>query len=826
MSGAQRRKLRAALGLAGAGALLAALAGPAFAAPLPAATPLHVTVTLRPRDPAALAGYAQAVSTPGSSAYLHYLTPAQFARRFGPTPVQIARVRRSLRAHGLDPGPTAAGGLSIPLRATAGRLEHGLSVSLHTRSLPGRRTAIAATATPSLGRGTAGVVQSVLGLNTTSAPHPLLARAPVRVPPLVRAPRSALARSPHVATGGPQPCSSASSTAAGQNAHTADQIASAYDFSGLYGAGDVGSGVTVAIYELEPNLPSDIAAYQACYGTHVPVSYVPVDGGVGSGPGSGEAALDIEELIGMAPGASVIVYQGPNSASASPGSGPYDTFAAMISQDRARVISVSWGECEPILGEADASAEATLFQQAAVQGQTIVAASGDEGSEDCDDGSVTADTELAVDDPASQPFVTGVGGTTLQSLGPRPTESVWNAGGDIADSLVAAQPGAGGGGISSLWPMPRDQLDASPLLGVLSAGHTGAQCDDPGGYCREVPDVAADADPTTGYVIYWSGGSLGQPAGWQSIGGTSAAVPVWVALMALADASKGCVARPLGFAGPALYRAAGDSYPGNFNDVRSGNNDFTASNGDAYAAHAGYDETSGLGSPNAAPLAAALCADTLSLINPGTLRLTEHASVSTRLRANDPRGVSVGYGATGLPPGLSLAQTSGRMTGHPRRTGSFVVHETAQDEQGSTASTAFAITVGPAPRLSHVFASGLTGRRPSVGFTLTAGHGSPVFTQLKVALPTGMKVTSGRGVSLKARGVHRPGFRAHVSHGVLQISLRHSLSQVTVTVTRPGLRIASGHQPRVRRRTTPKLSVSVLDAGSGTTALSARLGRG
>jgi hypothetical protein len=81
-------------------------------------------------------------------------------------------------------------------------------------------------------------------------------------------------------------------------------------------------------------------------------------------------------------------------------------------------------------------------------------------------------------------------------------------------------------------------------------------------------------------------------------------------------------------------------------------------------------------------------------------------------------------------------------------------------------------------------------------------------------------------VSLKARGVHRPGFRAHVSHGVLQISLRHSLSQVTVTVTRPGLRIASGHQPRVRRRTTPKLSVSVLDAGSGTTALSARLGRG
>ncbi len=443
MSGVPPRPLRLALGLAGAVALLAALAGPAAAAPLSAATRLHVTVTLRPRDPAALAAYAQAVSTPGSASYLHYLTPGQFARRFGATPAQIARVRRSLRAHGLNAGPTAAGGLSIPLEATAGRLEHGLSVSLHTRSLPGRRTAIAASAAPSLGPGAAGVVQSVLGLNTTSAPHPLLARAPVRVPPLLRAPR--LARSPHVVTGGPQPCSSASATAASQNAHTADQIASAYDFSGLYGAGDVGAGVTVAIYELEPNLPSDIATYQACYGTHVPVSYVPVDGGVGSGPGSGEAALDIEELIGMAPGANVIVYQGPNSESAAPGSGPYDTFAAIVNQDRARVVSVSWGECEPILGEADASAEATLFEQAAVQGQTIVAASGDEGSEDCDDGSVTPDTELAVDDPSSQPFVTGVGGTSLQALGPRPTESVWNSGGNIAESLLSVQPGAGGG---------------------------------------------------------------------------------------------------------------------------------------------------------------------------------------------------------------------------------------------------------------------------------------------------------------------------------------------------------------------------------------------
>ena len=151
-------------------------------------------------------------------------------------------------------------------------------------------------------------------------------------------------------------------------------------------------------------------------------------------------------------------------------------------------------------------------------------------------------TQLAVDDPSSQPFVTGVGGTTLSALGPRPSESVWNGGnGTLA---AGVQAGAGGGGISDLWRMPPAQLYASPALRLLGAGLTGSQCGHPGGYCREVPDVSADADPATGYVIYWNG-SGSQPlqeSGWQTIGGTSAAAPVWSALIALADASPGAPA--------------------------------------------------------------------------------------------------------------------------------------------------------------------------------------------------------------------------------------------------------------------------------------------
>jgi subtilase family serine protease len=650
----------------------------AEAAPVAPSTRLHVTVTLQPRRPTALAAYARSVSTPGSSDYRRYLTPAQFAGRFGATPVQVTWVRDSLRARGLRPGPASAGALSIPITATAAELERAFSISSGRLSRLGRRTAVAAGADPAFDARAASVVQSVVGLNTNSAAHPLLMR-----PSLGTGSRS-LAR-PHVVTGGPQPCAAATAAAPGQSAYTADQIASAYGFSGLYGAGDKGLGVTIAIYELEPDDPADIAAYQSCYGTDTPVSYIPVDGGAGSGPGSGEAALDIENVIGLAPGANVLVYQGPNSASDGPGSGPYDTFSAIINQDRASVISVSWGECEAQLGQADAIAENTLFEQAAAQGESIVAASGDSGSEDCDAGGYLPETQLAVDDPSSQPYVTGVGGTSLQALGPRPTETVWNDGGSPVAPLV--QPGAGGGGVSSFWPMPAGQLDAAAALGVRHAAAAGSACGNPGGYCREVPDVSADADPSTGYLIYWNGSGdvPGQPSGWQGIGGTSGAAPVWAALLALTDASSACAGTAVGYADPALYRAASSSYANDFNDVTTGDNDFTGTNAGNFAAGPGYDLATGLGTPNAAALAGDLCADAVRLVNPGPQRSAAHASVSLSLKGEATPGTTLSYRALGLPPGLSVNPSSGRISGKPQRTGTFTVRISARDSEGTAA---------------------------------------------------------------------------------------------------------------------------------------------
>ncbi len=796
-------------------------AGARFVGGVPAAVPMHITVTLRPRDPAALAAYARAVSTPGSTSYRQYLTPAQFARRFGATAAQVRAVRRSLRARGLTPGGLSRGALSISVAATAGQLERAFSVSLSRMALPGRRTAIAADSAPAVPAAMAGAIQGVVGLDTTAAPRPLLERAPA-----TRAGGAVSLARPYAATGGPQPCQAASAAAPGQDAFTADQIASAYGFPGLYATGDNGAGVTVAVYELESDDPSDIAAYQSCYGTHATVSYVPVDSGSGAGPGSGEAALDIENVIGLAPDVNILVYQGPNSNSGAPGSGPYDTFSAIINQDRARVVTVSWGQCESALGPTDAGAENTLFEQATVQGQSIVAASGDSGAEDCDTGGPVPQAQAAVDDPSSQPFVTGVGATSLHALGPRPTETVWNSGGMVLSGML--QPGATGGGISHLWPMPASQLTSAPALNVRTAQAAGSACGRSGGFCREVPDVSADGDPASGYLIYWngSGGVGGEPQGWQGIGGTSGAAPLWAALLALADGSRACSGTSVGYANPALYAAAGSAYAANFNDVTSGNNDFTGTNGGRYAAGPGYDPATGLGTPYAASLAGALCATTIKVTTPATQHATVHNPASLRLHATDSSGARLTYAALGLPPGLKLDGASGRITGRPTRAGRYTVHASAHDAQSRTAGATFRWIVGAEPRISRLSLS-QTATGPALAFTVTAGRDAPDLRTLEITVPHALQIAAGRGVSVTSPGQKpaRLRFSDHASRStVLTIRLRTTTRSVRIKLAAPSLRARGDH---VAASTLPHsrqvVTVNVFDANAGRTELTEKV---
>jgi subtilase family serine protease len=761
---------------------------------LPADVRLHLTVVLKGRDPAGLTAFAHAVSTPGTSAYHDYLTPSQFAARFGAGTGQVRAVQANLRAHGLIPGAVSANRLSIPLTGTAAQVGRAFAVSFRRMVLPGGRNATIASAAPALDASVASDVQSVLGLSSLSQFHPLATLRSVLTP--TTHPRLKAAAK-HSATGGPQPCSAASSAASSQGAYTADQIASAYRFSDLYQAGDQGQGQTVAIYELEPNDPNDIAAYQSCFGTRASVSYIPVDGGAGTGEGAGEAALDIENAIGLAPKANYLVYQGPNSNSSAPGSGPYDIFNAIISQDRAQVISVSWGECESSNTDG-LQAENTLFQEAAAQGQSIVSASGDEGSEDCfaPPPSIPS-TSLAVDDPASQPFVTGVGGTTLSTLGPPPGETVWNNG-PVAG--LDGSGGAGGGGTSSIWSIPSYQSGAAASLHVGQSGS------------REVPDVAADADPNTGYIVYWngSGADVASAAGWQAIGGTSASAPLWAALLADINASSACHGSPVGFANPALYRAAGTAYGSDFNDITSGNNDLLGLNGGRFAAGPFYDMASGLGTPQAGGLAATLCKATLRVTNPGSQRTTVGQSVGLQLNTAGPVAGRISWRASGLPAGLSISGSTGRVSGRPRTAGVYSVVVSGSDQTGALSQTRFSWTIVGLPTISRVSLTGVARGRPTLSLTIVSGARAAALKSVTIALPAGLRFAARRGaVTVTGARGGRVSFSARIVRGRLQITLASPQTKIGVRVTYAGISTTGGLAGRVRGHRVKSLQVTV-----------------
>ncbi len=484
--------------------------------PTDGAATITADVSLRPRDPAALSGFVAAVSTPGSAQYHHYLAPGQFGSAFGPTATTIDAVRTWLSSAGLHPGSTSPDGLLIPITGSAAQMAGVLGVSLVNTRLPGGRVARFSENAPAVPSALASSLEGVIGLSTVAQPQPQIKLGPGRA-------GAGLGAHGSVAHVGPTPCAGASQT----GGYTADQLAGTYGLSTLYGAGLTGSGQTIGVYELEPFSPSDISAYQACYGISNAITNVPVDGGSGTGPQQGEAALDIENAAGLAPGASIKVFSGPQF-----GSGPVDTYQAMVNDPSVKVISTSWGLCEPEMAAQPGvqGTEASLFAEAAVLGKTVVAASGDSGSTDCYLPGIDSNTTVTVDDPADQPNVTGVGGTTLLAPGSTPTETVWN------NAF-----GSGGGGVSSAFTMPAWQT--GPGVGSSLAVSRCSALGRPS--CREVPDVSASSDPLHGYAIFFN-------SQWRVAGGTSAASPLWGAMTAVIDQGLGA---PAGLMNPTLYGA-------------------------------------------------------------------------------------------------------------------------------------------------------------------------------------------------------------------------------------------------------------------------------
>jgi len=551
------------------------------------ATDIHLDVTLKLPDPSALTAFIASLSERHSPDFQHFLRPGQFGQLFGPPLSQVAAVEAVLRADGLRPGPVSRNRLSIPVTATASAIDRAFHVNLVRYRLPSGRKAFTTLSAPSISASVAADVGGIVGLSDLVQPTSLaLHWTKVRG----KDPLAGLAV--QAAGSGPTPCAAATTVAQNYGSFTANQFATYYHMTPLYAQGDTGQGVHIALVELEDDSPTDIAAYQSCYGTHTVVNYIPVDGGTSPDhtygrSGTGEAALDIEDVIGIAPEATIDVYQGLQDADTSQ---ILDVYSAILNADTDPVVSTGWGGCEPDADPALLSAEHDLFSQAATQGQVVFAAAGDTGSTDCyGDPSSANGSQLAVDDPASQPYVVGVGGTSIV-IG-SDTETAWNDSGGVN--------GAGGGGVSGEWCMPAYQYQPD-IAGLISSDSLAAPtaCGTKRPYMREVPDVSADADPVTGYVTFWDGAWQGGEAG------TSASTPLWAAAAVLIDSSPYCSeydsSDATGTLSTTLYAIAdSDYYLSAFFDVTRGKNAYAPSSytGSLYPATKGYDMATGLGTP-------------------------------------------------------------------------------------------------------------------------------------------------------------------------------------------------------------------------------------
>lgn len=526
---------------------------------------LHLSIGLRPRNSADLDSLLRALYTPGSPQYHHYLTPADFAQLFAPTSEQIQQVTAFLQSQGINTLSVAPNRLLIDATTTVAIAQQAFHVQINTYQYA-NHTFYANAQAPSVPGALQALISSIGGLDNSTPYQPLLQQ--------------------------PDSGSRQTKVPAAGSGYGPAELSQAYDTAPFAASSMQGENQTVALFELDGYQLSDVQAYFQHYQLGAPkINNVLVDGATGAaGEGAIEVELDMEVVGAIAPHAQQLIYEGPNSTQ-----GLNDTYNRIVTDNKAQVVSTSWGLCESSTGQAELLTLDTIFKQAAAQGIALYAAAGDSGAYDCND------TNLAVDSPADDPYVTGVGGTNLQ-LGAQNSygsESVWANPGDTQRSPKGA---GGGGGISSTFVQPAWQSGS----GVINSYSSGQPCGAPQGqYCREVPDISADADPASGYAVYCTVSAAGCSAsGWITVGGTSAAAPFWAGSTALINQYLQSQNLPrLGSVSPALYSLfnAQQAAP-ILHDVTSGNNLF-------YPATTGYDLASGLGSPDVHNLAQALAAN-------------------------------------------------------------------------------------------------------------------------------------------------------------------------------------------------------------------------
>lgn len=513
--------------------LFETIPAPAHAAltPMADAAQMSITLALPLRDLAGAKRLLADISDPASASYGKFLTPAEFGARFGADSDAYEHVRSWAISQGLAVGARNDSRTILPLTGTArqfGALFHTRFATFNTPLHGDGRVMLVK---PSLPAELAGRISGVVGLASAG-----------RYAPLARiSPDSAKVANSGTGIGG---------------YYSPTDIRKAYDIPAQTSSAKT---EVVGIFEQGGYSAADITTYENQYGVNVPQTLVSVNG---AGTGKNvfveiEDVLDIDAIMGTNPNASNIrVYiDGKDTFQVA----LLDALNQMAQDHLSTTISISYGQDEVTQGTPAILAEGTAFMQLAMQGQTVFVSSGDDGS----GGRTGGGTVLNAPDPGSQPYVVSVGGTTLtlDSSQNYLSETVWDG---------------TGGGVSSVWAIPSYQIVKGKSVAIANGGSA---------TMRNVPDIAAVADPNTGYSMYCR-----DYGGWIGVGGTSLSAPIWGGMTSVANANRVAAGgKRLGFLNPLLYKA-GIGGKG-FHDITVGSNGTPL-----YSAGPGYDNTTGFGS--------------------------------------------------------------------------------------------------------------------------------------------------------------------------------------------------------------------------------------
>jgi len=585
-----------------------------------------VSVALKQRDVAGLRRLIDELHTPGSTQFHRFLTPAQFHARFDPAPETVAAATAYFRAAGLavvrEGHFLQLTGTPAAMRAAFGVELRDYQVAPHGKAA-GYRFHAPAGEPVIASRAVAESVEAILGLDDRPRFAPNMTSRPAVAGGSVAAARTAAAGTPGWLT--------------------VNDVAARYDVQPLYDAGVRGEGRTIGIVTLAAFTPADAFRYWSENGIETDpgrIRIVDVQGGPGpvnDRGGSGETTLDVQQAGGLAPAASIVVYQAPNDGRAFVGA-----FWRAVDDNVADTISASWGEFEwkdtLYRMHAHKSNDVVLkafnqvFMQAAAQGQTLIAAQGDAGA-------FEANREfplpwflpvLSVGAPADSPYITSAGGTTLPGAQRYvvdgkpfvidiPAERAWGL--DYMVGLCAAigfNPSdcgiwgvGGGGGVSSYFPLPAYQRRVAGMA-TTEPGQSLTEVDVtppidyvdlPAGFAgRNVPDISLNADPNTGFVLDYTD-QYGNYSVTAFMGGTSFVSPQLNGIAALLVQKVG---GRIGLLNYPMYEMARKPHAWGranspFNDIAAGANWF-------YEAVPGYDRSTGLGTLNASKFADALVA--------------------------------------------------------------------------------------------------------------------------------------------------------------------------------------------------------------------------